>query len=80
MANQQEDQRGMFMLQVATFTFTRDSITDFELLPCDLPCEAILHVVRWPRGAGSCLQLVNAPWGSRCKAALNMFVDVASTM
>ena len=24
-------------------------------------CEAILQVVRWPRGPGSCLQLVKAP-------------------
>ena len=39
-------------------------------------CEAILQVVRWPRGARSCFQLLNAPWGSRCKAALNMLVDV----
>ena len=43
-------------------------------------CEAILQVVRWPRGTGSCFQLLNAPWGSRCKAALNMLVDVASTI
>ena len=42
-------------------------------------CEAILQVVRWPRGAGSCFQLLNASWGSRCKAALNMLDDVASS-
>ena len=47
-------------------------------------CEAILQVVRWPRGAGSCFQLLNAPWGSRCKAALKLklnmiLVEVAST-
>ena len=36
--------------------------------------------MRGPRGTGSCFQLVNAPWGSRCKAVLNMLIDISSTM
>ena len=53
---------------------------DEQMIYLRFTCEAILQVVRWPRGAGSCFQLLNAPWGSRCKAALSMMVDVDSTM
>ena len=38
----------MFMLQVATFTFTRDSITDFELTPVD----TVILTVVMPMGDG----------------------------
>ena len=34
-------------------------------------CDGHLQFVRWPQGAGSCLQLLNAPWGSCWMAALN---------
>ena len=32
-----------------------------QSVPTSFTCEAIIQVVRWPRGAGSCFHLVNAP-------------------
>ena len=43
------------------------------------PVMAIRQFARWPLGAGSCLQLLKAQWGSRWSAALNWLTDSDST-